>query len=725
MSAYMVTNTNQFGPGSFRQGILDVNNVSGVTPGVDTIDFDIPGNGPFVIRPDNKFGPLPRIQNFVTIDGLSQPGASSLHPQIVLDGSLLSSPASGFDFGVGTVDASVVRGLVIDRFPDEGIVVDPLNRGGLEVSNCFIGTDASGTLGLGNRDDGIFEDAQSNLATFKVKNATISGNAGDGIEIDGQGANGGLIENSFIGTNAVGTVGLGNGLRGIDLGTGSGGIQIRDNVISGNAADGVFLQGGASGVSVQGNFIGTNPGGTAAIGNGFSGVAILDSSGNVVGGTEPGDGNVISGNHASGVVLDLPNAQHNQVLGNLIGTDASGRTAVPNLIDGVFVLNGASNNVIGGTSALARNLISGNLGRGVEIDLPSTTGNQVQGNYIGTDVTGSLPLGNQDQGVLLGNTSGNVVGGTAAGSGNVIAANLFNGIYIGDGGGNSVLGNLIGTDASGTLARGNALDGIIVVNSINNIIGGTVSGAANLVAFNRLAGVAIGIDRSDPATGNAIRGNSIHDNHALGIDLGSDGVTPNDPLDGDIGPNNLQNFPVLKTVVVQGGLTHIVGVLNSAANTSFVIDFYASATPDPSGFGQGQTYLGSALATTGSDGKTIFAVDLTAVPLGEFVTATATDPGGNTSEFSRARGVARQSLTAELPMAAAPVTAPWAHLVTNREGQLSYLHSKLEGRAVRTNQMFSSKQSKTTPSIARHKPEISPGLDSASVDQIFSTIWRP
>src|SRR5262249_4145738 len=150
---------------------------------------------------------------------------------------------------------------------------------------CFIGTDASGTLGLGNRDDGIFEDAQSNIGTFVVINTTISENARDGIEIDGQGANGGLIENSFIGTNAAGTVGLGNGLRGIDLAPGSGGIQIRGNVISGNAADGVFLQGGAIDVSLQGNYIGTNPGGTAAIGNGFSGVAILDSSGNVVGGT--------------------------------------------------------------------------------------------------------------------------------------------------------------------------------------------------------------------------------------------------------------------------------------------------------------------------------------------------------------------------------------------------------------------------------------------------------
>jgi hypothetical protein len=160
-----------------------------------------------------------------------------------LDGSLLSSPTSGFDFGVGTIGISIVRGLVINRFPEEGIVVDPLNRGGLDVSNCFIGTDASGTLGLGNRDDGIFEDAQSNLGTFVVINTTISGNARDGIEIDGQGANGGLIENSFIGTNAAGTVGLGNGLRGIDLATGSGAIQIRGNVISGNAADGVFLQG--------------------------------------------------------------------------------------------------------------------------------------------------------------------------------------------------------------------------------------------------------------------------------------------------------------------------------------------------------------------------------------------------------------------------------------------------------------------------------------------------
>jgi hypothetical protein len=138
------------------------------------------------------------------------------------------------------------------------------------------------------------------------------------------------------------------------------------------------------------------------------------------------------------------------------------------------------------------------------------------------------------------------------------------------------------------------------------------------------------------SVGNAIRGNSIHSNGGLGIDLGGDGVTPNDPGDADTGPNQLQNFPVL-SVALAGGSTWVTGTLNGLANTTFTLDFYASAAADPSGFGEGARYLGSAVVTTDGSGNAHFEVVLAAPTApGEVVTATATDPAGNTSEFSRA-----------------------------------------------------------------------------------------
>jgi hypothetical protein len=314
------------------------------------------------------------------------------------------------------------------------------------------------------------------------------------------------------------------------------------------------------------------------------------------------------------------------VQGNYIGTDATGTVAIGNG-DGVYLTG--SNNVIGGTAAGAGNLISGNF-NGVYI--VGGGENLIQGNRIGTDASSTTPLANVIGVVVAGPE--NTIGGPAVGAGNVISGNDLYGVFVGAGD-TAVQGNLIGTDGTGTGPVGNGGDGVIL-DSPDNVVGGTAAGAANTIAFNGGAGV--GVPRAD-AFNNAIRGNRIHSNAGLGIDLGSnggtDGVTPNDPGDADAGPNQLQNFPVL-SVALAGGSTRVSGTLNSSADTTFTVDFYASAEADPSGYGEGARYLGSAVVTTDAAGNVGFQATVGATTPGEVVTATATDPAGNTSEFSAA-----------------------------------------------------------------------------------------
>ena len=193
---------------------------------------------------------------------------------------------------------------------------------------------------------------------------------------------------------------------------------------------------------------------------------------------------------------------------------------------------------IGGTTEAARNIISGNNGDGIGFSV--RTGTTIQGNFIGIRANGS-PLGNGGDGIsccgLPGAAGGNLIGGVAEGAGNVIAHNGEQGIRVG----------------------------------------------ANLTAIGSLA---------------SILRNSIHSNGALGIDLSgrNPGSTPNDPGDGDPGPNGLQNFPSCKPVVSGGGKTTVTGILDSQASLAGIVyrlEFFANAACDSSGFGEGKTFLGA------------------------------------------------------------------------------------------------------------------------------------
>lgn len=193
-----------------------------------------------------------------------------------------------------------------------------------------------------------------------------------------------------------------------------------------------------------------------------------------------------------------------------------------------------------------------------------------------------------------------------------------------------VLGNYLGTAISGTLDRGNSSEGVTILNNAHdNVIGGTSAGAANVIAFNGSDGIAV-----SSGTNNALRANAVFSNAGLGIDLASDGVLANDAGDADTGANQLQNYPILSAASISAGLVLITGSLNSRPATTYELDFFANPLPDGFTNGEGQVYLGSTNVTTGADSNATFTVTFSVTLTGRYVSATATDPFGNTSEFS-------------------------------------------------------------------------------------------
>jgi uncharacterized repeat protein (TIGR01451 family) len=436
-------------------------------------------------------------------------------------------------------------------------------------------------------------------------------------------------------------------------------ITAGDSVVRGLAISrfsaGILLE-TRGGNLVEGNFLGTNVAGTAALDGGY-GIFIHDTpTSNTIGGTTPGARNVISG-HTShqlgngfGIWIDVSSdtfvTAGNVIQGNLIGTDATGTVALPN---GFGIGAHISNNIIGGTAAGARNIISGNQSIGILFTNTFNRGNVVQSNYIGTDVTGMVALGN-DIGVSVATAPDNVIGGSAAGAGNVISGNRSHGIEIGGcagspvacATGNVVHGNFIGTKSDGTGALPNDAYGILVwaigeddvPGPSDTTIGGTGGGEGNTIAFNASGGVSVQSGGRGDTTGVAVLGNAIFSNTGPGIDLGGDGVTSNDPGDADAGPNTLQNFPVLTSATSADGSTTIQGSLNSTPNTSFRLEFFANLACNPAGYGEGETFLGAAAVTTDGTGNVSF-IESFPTQGGRVITATATDPANNTSEFSQ------------------------------------------------------------------------------------------
>ena len=640
LATFTVLNTNDAGPGSLRDAIIQANALAGA----DIINFNIPGAGVKTIAPLSS---LPIITQAVTIDGTSQPGFAGT-PLIQLDGTSAGGTTNGI---LITGSGSTIRGLAINRFGGSGIFILGNAATGNSVLGNFIGTDVNGTADLGNGGSGVVVDnAAGNTigGTAAGDRNIISGNALFGVWLNAAGAANNIVRGNYIGTNAAGTAALPNDATGIQVqgapNNTIGGTNAADrNLISGNGSAGVFIDAAtATGNTVLGNFIGTNINGTANLGNVGFGVAIQNAPNNTIGGNTAGARNIISGNGFGVVIQNTPATSNaatgNKVLGNFIGTDVNGTADLGNTSTGVLVNNAASN-TIGGTAAGDRNIISGNDGFGVQILNANATLNSVLGNYIGTNAAGTAALPNSI-GVVVDNAPSNTIGGSVAGAGNIISGNSSPTAGLGvqitgaSATGNTLRGNFIGVAANGSTPLANSSIGVqITAAASNNAIGGTAAGEGNIIANNGNIAVAVAT-----GTGNRIQNNSIFANAGLGIDLGNNGITANDAGDPDTGANNLQNTPVLTTATASGGSVTVAGTFNSVPSTAFTLQFFANNSPGT----QGQTLIASSISvTTDAAGNATFNQTFpAAVTAGQLITATATDAAGNTSEFSSAQPVA-------------------------------------------------------------------------------------
>ncbi|HEX8204124.1 MAG TPA: hypothetical protein VF590_26845, partial [Isosphaeraceae bacterium] len=584
--------------GSLRQAILDANG----SPGADVIDFRI-GSGAQTIRPTSA---LPEITDPVDLDATTQPGFAG-RPIIELDGSGAGLGVDGLSIRAGD---SLVQGLVINRFTGSGIALT--GRGGNVIRGNYLGPDLTGRRAADDAGD-LFGNLQGGMSLNRSGSNTIggsapgqgnviSGNLVQGVRVLGAGSSRNQFWGNIIGLDAAGRHRLDNigpGVSVVDSGENAigGSAPGQGNVISGNRGDGVQLMGqGAIGNRVVGNIVGLDATGrnlfidgsiAVTTTNGGAGVLLNFAPGTVIGGTIPGAGNVIAGNTGEGIRVTL--SLGTLIAGNFIGCDAAGTTAFANLQSGVSLLMTAVT-TIGGTTAGARNVISGNRGNGVEIALGSTA-NQVQGNFIGTDVTGTRTLlepspvgsiggvGNLQNGVLIDLAGLNTVGGPAAGARNIIAGNRGNGVAISNSApnpalsatGNVVQGNSIGLDVTGRRGLGNLTNGVAVLDTPGNLIGGMDPGTGNAISGNRSIGVVI---FGSNAVGNLVQGNAIGTDVSGSRAVDDRGAALGNLQSGvslqDAGSNTIGGDAPGQGNVIAGNLVHGVQVLGGGASRNLI-----------------------------------------------------------------------------------------------------------------------------------------------------------
>ena len=522
-TAYVVSNTNDSSAGSLRQAITNAN----AAAGADTVVFAV-GTGAKTIGPTT---PLPTVTDPLTLDATTQPGYAGT-PLIELDGT-----GAGNSYGIvvngAAASGSTIKGLVVNRFALSGILV--INgANGVRIEANYVGTDATGTIDYGN--GGLGVDINKSSGAIITGNL-ISGNDDYGISLSTDGGTAGTVDGTVItgnsiGTNAAGTAALGNAggviLNGATNTVVGGPTAGARNVISGNASDGVMIVGaGTTGNTILGNYIGTNAAGTGAVAN-FDGVFIGNGAyDNVIGGTAAGAGNVLSGNARAGIVL-LGAGTGTVIQGNRIGTNALGTAGVANGSFGIQANSGSQSTLIGGPTAAARNLISGNGGPGIQLDDAGGGAFDftIQGNWIGLNAAGTAAIANGAGGIvavssLLAQPVRNlVIGGTAVGVGNVIGGNFGPGVHLYGPGvtGAVVAGNFIGTNAAGTAAVGNVTGVRIEGGASSNTIGSSTAGAGNVISGNASSGVTI---TGTGTTGNVVAGNYIGTNAAGTAALGN------------------------------------------------------------------------------------------------------------------------------------------------------------------------------------------------------------
>ncbi|MEO6025233.1 MAG: hypothetical protein ABIR79_00005 [Candidatus Binatia bacterium] len=588
-------------PGSLRDMIVQANGMANAVDDVDLIAFAIPGAGVHTITPLND---LPALTDPVRIDGYTQTGTSTNTVAVGDDAVLLIELNGDNVTSVGldlTAGDSTIRGLVVNNF-----------------------------------DSNVFGNSAIRIAS---SDNVLAGN--------------------FIGSNPAGTAAVHNAL-GVKLESGTdnvigGTTPAERNLIAGSATQlstsggvGIQVSTTQGGTRIQGNYIGTDAAGNAALGL-FIGIHLLGSptADVTIGGLTPtpgtGAGNVISGNSSNGGIANdgifIANRPGNLTIqGNIIGLNAAGTTALGNGVSGIHFQDevaGASVLLIGGTAAGARNVIFNNRITGI---VSNALGLQILGNYFCTDITGTVKapgaIGFSTGGDAISIGGSATIGGATAAARNVIGCNGI-GVHV-FGGSITVQGNHIGTAVDGTTPLGNSV-GVRVDNDAVVTLGGTAAGEGNIIANSFLAGVVVRNTARVAILGNSLFGNGTDPNTIghPGIDLNNDEVTANDACDPDGGPNGLQNYPVITTVVSDGAGTTISGSLDSVSSTAFRVEFFASPSCNDVGNGEGKTFIGTATVTTAANCTKDFEVTFQpAVQAGQFVTATATDPNQNTSEFS-------------------------------------------------------------------------------------------
>ena len=444
-------------------------------------------------------------------------------------------------------------------------------RAAIQEANAFGGTDViEFAIGSGLQTIALASSLPAVTAPVTINGWTQPGYAGSPL----------------IDINASGRAGL--------VVTG-GGTTLRGLVVRNASSDGIQLTNGGGNV-LEGNYVGMAPDGTTPSANSGHGVVVTNSPNNRIGGTTIPQRNLISKNIAKGggggIVLN--GAGGNVIQGNFIGTDITGMVEHPNEARGIAVI-GSSNNLIGGPGPGAGNLIAGNRATGVRM-LGGSHNNIVQRNFIGVNKTVSAVIPND------------------------------RGVQIRDGDGNQVLDNII---------IGNTYDGVLLWGATNTLVRG------NVIAYNGFGPIGDAQEAGyfgvwiSSGTGNQVVSNQIYGNYHLGINLNNEVITANDTGDLDGGANNSQNHPAVASATRNGTTTTIVGSLDSAPNGSFKVQLFANPACDSTGVGEGQHFLTETTVSTNASGSASFSVAVGAlVPAGWAVTATATDAGGNTSEFS-------------------------------------------------------------------------------------------
>jgi Bacterial Ig-like domain (group 3)/Right handed beta helix region/Periplasmic copper-binding protein (NosD) len=562
-------------------------------------------------------------------DGIYLEG-TELNPSTgdVIEGNLIGVLSAGGTPSSAT--GNLEAGIYADSAPGLVIAANTIEENaydGIDVASSAGVTIGGSTRGAGN---------------------TISANKGSGIDVEDSTDD--LVQDNIVG-NLAGGAPAGNGMDGITF------DDATDALVVGNTVE--------HNGSVYHPPDVANPDGKGGV---EGAIAAGSSTGITIGGTANGAANIISHNLIPGIGLDDVGGP--VVVGNTIDTNSgsgiSGQsfsTSPALFADNMIEHNAGGGIFLGGstvTLTVQDNHIESNGSSGLAITARSAThfnpassafaanvlGNTISDNTgIGIYVSGgAVTVAIQDN-VVAGNTGIGIdcdeahasIGGTALNAGNSITGNVGDGIELG--------GRVNRGDASveQNTITGNHGAGVEVTNSSDNTIGGTAADAANIIASNTGAGVAIDVPVTtlvsviDPSVGTLISGNSISQNGALGIDLDFGGPFSGIPLPNDSGiaNNNGQNYPVLTGVGVTEAGTTVTGTLSSTPDKTFTIEFFANSTADPSGYGQGQTYLTSTIVTTNGTGAANFSVPLgLSVPIGTIISTTATDSTNDTSEFS-------------------------------------------------------------------------------------------